>query len=387
MNKDNLANGVILSASGTTITLRPGHGARLPAAPFFATAAPLGELMSKANSEIVQVTAIVGDVLTVVRAQRGTTQKTLADGWALGNGVYVEDLAAIDTKVNTKVTSTALTAALPATVGTANQILKVAAGGGSVTWQTDANTTYTEITDAEAANNASSTIRLITGRRLQKAITDAFTAVTGFIRSATTKRLTVSTTEPASPETGDVWINPTVGTGDNVLKDDGTYGKVSIDQTTFTGLNPYAKIDFADPGTGVIIGANAEINIPFNTLVFSGGGVTMPSNGRIRINRDGIYHISAGIANVDVPQAVVYKLAKFRVGSPTTLRSLTPWQRMVQLENNRGINISTIEVLEAGDEIVLRAANTSGSNTRVGANGNSNDEGSQYLAVMGFFKD
>src|SRR5690606_13731135 len=92
MNKENLANAVVASASGTTIVLDTGYASGLPATPFMATVAPNGELPTKLNSEIVQVTDVTDDTLTVVRAQYGTSEQAIAAGWIFGNGVYVQDL-------------------------------------------------------------------------------------------------------------------------------------------------------------------------------------------------------------------------------------------------------------------------------------------------------
>lgn len=73
MNRKNLANAPILSVSEGSITLQAGYGADMPTPPFFATGSQLDQVATRSNSEIVEVTAIVGDVLTVSRAQRGTT--------------------------------------------------------------------------------------------------------------------------------------------------------------------------------------------------------------------------------------------------------------------------------------------------------------------------
>ena len=84
----NLALGTVLTApspatSGTSLTLSTGHGARFPAAPFNATAWPVGVMPDPSNAEIVRVTVIAGDVLTIVRAQESTAAK------AIGVGYYV----------------------------------------------------------------------------------------------------------------------------------------------------------------------------------------------------------------------------------------------------------------------------------------------------------
>jgi hypothetical protein len=103
MNRKNLANALILSADGGSVDLYPGYADNMPAVPFFATGSKLGEVATIDNSEIVEVTAITGDTLTVTREQRDTTLQPLGDGWVLGNGIYTQDLDAIMAYVDTAV--------------------------------------------------------------------------------------------------------------------------------------------------------------------------------------------------------------------------------------------------------------------------------------------
>lgn len=97
-NKANLAAAVIpasITAAQTSITIDAGDAALFPAVPFFATIMPAGGIPNTLNSEIVQVTAknTSTGVLTITRAQRGTTAKAQDEGAAIMNGVYIEDLA------------------------------------------------------------------------------------------------------------------------------------------------------------------------------------------------------------------------------------------------------------------------------------------------------
>lgn len=75
----------------------------MPEVPFFATGSQLGVVATIDNSEIVEVTAITGDVLTVTRERRGTALQPLGDGWILGNGIYTQDLDAIMSYVDAAV--------------------------------------------------------------------------------------------------------------------------------------------------------------------------------------------------------------------------------------------------------------------------------------------
>jgi len=93
-NKKNLAVAELaadITNSATSATVKTGQGARLPATPFFATLSPVGVLSTPDNSEIISVTAVSTDTLTIVRAQKGTTAYPFVANSILGNGIYKED--------------------------------------------------------------------------------------------------------------------------------------------------------------------------------------------------------------------------------------------------------------------------------------------------------
>jgi hypothetical protein len=84
----NFAVGTVLTPpspalSGTLITLGARQGARFPAPPFNVTTWPVGLLPDPTNTEVMRVTSVLSDVLTVVRAQEGTPAR------AIGFGDYV----------------------------------------------------------------------------------------------------------------------------------------------------------------------------------------------------------------------------------------------------------------------------------------------------------
>lgn len=208
-NKVNLGNAIISNSpgdSGTTFEVS-GYGDVMPAASFYATATPAGQLSTMGNSEIVLVTAKSTDDLTVTRAQKGTTAQDIAAGWILSNGVYVEDLDekadesdltahtsntsnphsvtkaqvglgnADNTSDANKPVSTAQQTALDGKANSSHThpTTDLTATGGSGTsylrkdntWATPTNTTYSEITTAEIDAGTASTLRTMTGRRAQ----------------------------------------------------------------------------------------------------------------------------------------------------------------------------------------------------------------------------
>lgn len=63
--------------TGLSLTLVTGDALKFPTPPFNATVYPIGTRPNPTNAEIVRVTNIVGDVLTIVRQQEGTSPRTI----------------------------------------------------------------------------------------------------------------------------------------------------------------------------------------------------------------------------------------------------------------------------------------------------------------------
>lgn len=242
MISKNLAQGIVLTApspatSGTSLVVRSGEGAYFHSTPpFLATAAPPDQLANPAYAEIVLVTAISTDTLTIVRAKRGTTAKSIAAGWVIANGIYTENVLGVDVTVSTaagtatKVGSTSAgdytptlgdvvnvtfsngsTVATPTLnidgsgaknirLGNANVTTAFLNTGSALTlrlWYDgtyyqmygsllNTDTTYSEISQAEITNTASTTTRLITGRRAEGLMVNEATKA----RTLTNKTLT-----------------------------------------------------------------------------------------------------------------------------------------------------------------------------------------------------
>lgn len=105
-----LANGAIgrlaaeLTLTGTSVTLRPGDGALFPslsAGQYF----PATIIKEDGSTEIVKVTARAVDVLTVVRAQDGTSAKSFLAGdrfeLRLTAGALMSEIERINNDINT----------------------------------------------------------------------------------------------------------------------------------------------------------------------------------------------------------------------------------------------------------------------------------------------
>lgn len=92
----NLASAIVRTGpgrTGTTMVVEDGYGSGMPDAPFFLTATPPGQLSTRGNSEIVLVTALNNDTMTIVRAQKETSAKDISVGWSVSNSIYAESSA------------------------------------------------------------------------------------------------------------------------------------------------------------------------------------------------------------------------------------------------------------------------------------------------------
>lgn len=93
------------ASSGTSLIVTGGDGAKFPAVPFNATIWPTALQPLTTNAEIVRVTAISTDTLTIVRAQEASAARTVIIGDQIA--------ATITKKVITDIEAVAL-ASLPA---------------------------------------------------------------------------------------------------------------------------------------------------------------------------------------------------------------------------------------------------------------------------------
>ncbi len=71
------------ATSGTSLVVTAGVGATLPAAPFNMVVCPVGTDPTPTNAEIVRVTNISTDTLTITRAQESTSARTIVVGDAI----------------------------------------------------------------------------------------------------------------------------------------------------------------------------------------------------------------------------------------------------------------------------------------------------------------
>lgn len=98
----NFAYSTVLTApspatSGTSLVLASGGGAKMPAAPFNGNVWPTGAQPLDTNAEVVRVTLIAGDTLTIVRQQEGSAARTIVVGDQFSAAITVKTITDIET--------------------------------------------------------------------------------------------------------------------------------------------------------------------------------------------------------------------------------------------------------------------------------------------------
>ena len=86
--------------SGTSLVVSTGGGALFPAAPFNCVVYPSATYPLNTSAEIVRVTSIVGDTLTIVRAQEGSSARTIIVGDTIGNVTSAKVFTDIENAIN-----------------------------------------------------------------------------------------------------------------------------------------------------------------------------------------------------------------------------------------------------------------------------------------------
>lgn len=85
--------------AGNSLDVAAGQGALFPAVPFNCTVWPAGVAPISSNAEIVRVTNIVGDTLTITRAQEGTAAVAIAVGYQIANTTSVKVFTDIENAI------------------------------------------------------------------------------------------------------------------------------------------------------------------------------------------------------------------------------------------------------------------------------------------------
>jgi hypothetical protein len=82
------------AVSGSSLTV--GNGSLFPAPPFNVTVWPIGAMPLSTNAEIVRVTAIVGNVFTILRSQEGSNARAIIVGDQIAETITAKALTDIE---------------------------------------------------------------------------------------------------------------------------------------------------------------------------------------------------------------------------------------------------------------------------------------------------
>lgn len=84
------------ATTGTSLVVTAGHGTRFPAVPFNATIWPANTTPSPDNAEIVRVTNISTDTLTITREQESTSARTVIVGDQIAATITAKTLTDVE---------------------------------------------------------------------------------------------------------------------------------------------------------------------------------------------------------------------------------------------------------------------------------------------------
>lgn len=84
------------ATTDTSLTVTAGQGVRFPTPPFNATIWPAGAAPDPTNAEIVRVTTVSTDTLTIVRAQESSTARTVVLGDQIAATITAKTLTDVE---------------------------------------------------------------------------------------------------------------------------------------------------------------------------------------------------------------------------------------------------------------------------------------------------
>jgi hypothetical protein len=88
------------ASSGTSLTVQTGDGAKFPTPPFNATVWPVGVAPLTTNAEIVRVTTVAGDTLTITRSQEASAARSIVTGDQIANAITAKVLTDVEAGVS-----------------------------------------------------------------------------------------------------------------------------------------------------------------------------------------------------------------------------------------------------------------------------------------------
>ena len=263
-----------ISASGTSITLSSGQGARFPTLAsgeyFYATL-----IDTSNNLEVIKVTARSSDVLTAIRGQEGTT----AQAFAIGDRIELRVTAAGLTDAANpydKDTSSTGSFALPS--GTTAEEPTAADTEGHIRYNTDDNVVYySDGTSWLKISSVLATLSTVTGNIYDGAATTLTLAGKGF-QSA---NLVVNFFQSSDSIDADVTVTPTSDTAATVTVPAAVYNNVTagnLVSVTVTNSDGITSAAVTKTALGVPSGGTVTTSGGYRIHTFtSTGNFVVPS--------------------------------------------------------------------------------------------------------------
>lgn len=265
-----------ITASGTSITLSSGQGARFPSLSsgeyFYATL-----IDTSNNLEIVKCTARSSDVLTVTRGAESTTARVFAIGDRLELRVTAGGL---EDAANPYDKDTSSTGSLALPVGTDAQEPAAADTEGHIRYNSDDSVVYySDGTSWLKISSVVATLSSVTGTIYAGAASTLTLAGTGFL----TSNLVVNFLQSSDSIDADVTVTPTSDTAATVTVPAAVYNNVT------TGNVVAVKVTNADSVSSAAVNKTAAA-LP------SGGTVTTSGGYRIHtFTSSGNFTVSSGV--------------------------------------------------------------------------------------------
>lgn len=288
---------------GTTLTVTTGTGALFPVAPFNCTVWPPSVQPIAANAEIVRVTVVTGDSLTITRAQESTTAINIIVGYQIANTATAKVFTDIENAAPGGGNVTGPASATSGNVATyADATGKVIADGGTLgTAAFQAAGAFAPATGIanSALANASITIAgtatALGGSITQDTITGL--ASTGLVKRTATNTLAIagsgSDYAPASGNPNSVLTNSTITIAGTATALGGSIALDTITGVTSNGLITrtaantlgYLSTGTYAPASGIANAALANSTITIaGTSTALGGAITLDTISGVSTN-------------------------------------------------------------------------------------------------------
>ena len=282
------------ASSGTSLVVTAGQGSRFPKPPFNATVWPSGATPDPTNAEIVRVTVISTDTLTITRTQEGTSARSIVVGDQIAATITAETLVDVERVTGRRTNPTLFTDLVGTNGGNIAPYALTAVSSGTNSAQLAPANNHPGVIRFTSSTTANSGVRIMTDvGHLLLAAGDYFECVfnivtltnltmrIGFIDVTTSADvvdgayLEVLSTGVASFKTANNSARTTNGT--TATLSTATWYRVEIDVNASNDAR--CRVYNSDTGAVVLAEVTNTTNIPGATNRASGAGIIATNSG------------------------------------------------------------------------------------------------------------